>query len=182
MRDEELGYTRTTISVPLELKRRMEAAGTRVNWSAVACDAFAAKLAELSKHEEVRTVDEVVERLRRLKNQSLAGAPPGGPAGAVYGAGADTGRQWAMSTAGPDQLERVEAFRTRYTTEDEWARLFQQRDGWQELARVVEPRCSGEEKKYLKRLLGEQKPGGPDFFRGFADGALYVWRQVKDKI
>ena len=43
-------YVRTSISVPLVLRRAMTAAQTdhEVNWSAVACEAFRKKLASLS--------------------------------------------------------------------------------------------------------------------------------------
>ena len=40
-------YARTTITVPLKLKRRMKALGNEVNWSAVACAAFEAKVLSL---------------------------------------------------------------------------------------------------------------------------------------
>lgn len=44
-----MGTKRTMISLPDDLKDRMEAAGTKVNWSAVARKAFEATLAEVQK-------------------------------------------------------------------------------------------------------------------------------------
>jgi post-segregation antitoxin (ccd killing protein) len=41
--------TRTTISVPRDLKDRMDAVGVAVNWSAVACRAFERRVAEIEK-------------------------------------------------------------------------------------------------------------------------------------
>ncbi|MCK9569126.1 hypothetical protein M0R72_09305 [Candidatus Pacearchaeota archaeon] len=39
-------YTRTTITVPKELKHRMYAVGDKFNWSNIACLAFERKLEE----------------------------------------------------------------------------------------------------------------------------------------
>jgi hypothetical protein len=39
--------TRTSVSVPCDLKRRMEAIGSDINWSNVACEAFERKISEL---------------------------------------------------------------------------------------------------------------------------------------
>ena len=48
-------HARTTISVPSELKARMDAVDESVNWSAVACQAFELKLAEITKRKGRRT-------------------------------------------------------------------------------------------------------------------------------
>ena len=40
---------RTTISIPKELKEQMAACNGDVNWSAVACEAFRAKLVDLAR-------------------------------------------------------------------------------------------------------------------------------------
>ncbi len=45
--DEQQGATRTNISLPRELKARMDQVKEPVNWSAVAGKAFEAKLLEL---------------------------------------------------------------------------------------------------------------------------------------
>ena len=50
------GYTRTTISVPADLKGRMNKVKEDVNWSALACQAFQGKLAEIAAKKERKTM------------------------------------------------------------------------------------------------------------------------------
>src|SRR5437879_3439244 len=45
---------RTTITVPADLKRRMDAVDEEINWSALAASAFEAKLAEIAKKKELK--------------------------------------------------------------------------------------------------------------------------------
>jgi hypothetical protein len=45
---------RTTITVPADLKRRMDAVTEEVNWSALAASAFEAKLTEIAKKKEAK--------------------------------------------------------------------------------------------------------------------------------
>src|SRR5262245_47766624 len=94
---------RTTISIPLDLKARMDAAGEQVNWSAVAARAFEEKLAELAsrKSAKERTMADVVQRLRasKLKGQDRR-----------YKAGHDAGERWAKNLASAEELERLADF------------------------------------------------------------------------
>ena len=53
-------FTRTSISLPAELKRRMEAMGDDANWSAVAVAAFEAKLREMGSRRTVEIGEVVV--------------------------------------------------------------------------------------------------------------------------
>ena len=110
MDEKPIGYVRTTITVPHQLKRRMQRVRT-VNWSAVACQAFEATLSELSKRPGERTMpetpsmDDAFERLRRLKNLPEASENP-----QDFQDGFQWGRHWAMATATPQELRRLEAF------------------------------------------------------------------------
>src|SRR5688572_30579385 len=66
-------YARTTITIPGELKARMEEVGSRVNWSAIASQAFEFRLSELEQKEppvpEMPDKDDALARLRGLKNE-----------------------------------------------------------------------------------------------------------------
>jgi len=44
---KRVGVTRTNISIPADLKRRMDKVSEGVNWSALACRAFEDKVAEM---------------------------------------------------------------------------------------------------------------------------------------
>ena len=181
MSQKQPDYARTTITVPRPLKRRMEAVEHRVNWSAVACQAFRARLEEFRQEVKPKTLDDVVERLRRQQSQQQDTTKPGGSAGRV----------WAMSVADLDQLQRLEAFREQYS-EEEWPQLFTTEDGWREVGLAIAP--SKSDRKVPKRpkaiwnrcLLPENQSDAetshPDFFRNFADEALQVWGEVKDKL
>jgi hypothetical protein len=169
-------YSRTTITVPTSLKRRMKRVGDCVNWSSVASRAFESKLAELEDQQEVDTMKDAVERLRRLKH--------GAADNEALEAGRHAGRDWAMCTAGPDQLERLDAFRSDMA-DDAWNALFVDDKGWRELAARIDPRIASKpprQKKLWRDILGDIGPARPEFFRGFAEGAIEVWRQVRDQL
>jgi hypothetical protein len=65
-------YARTSISIPAELKDRMESAPVRVNWSAVAARAFEAELAAVEAGREPYDCSGLgIDSLRRMV-ESLA--------------------------------------------------------------------------------------------------------------
>src|SRR4051812_13093986 len=69
-KDSKMGTTiRTNISVPQELKARMEAVAEPVNWSSVACEAFESKLAEITARRGARDMREAIERLRASRRR-----------------------------------------------------------------------------------------------------------------
>ena len=108
---------RTTISVPGDLKARMDRVKEPVNWSALACRAFEAKLAEIAARKENKTMIDVVERLRdSLRNQQ----------GESFNEGYETGRKWAENTATAVQLDRLESFQKtmRAKSQSEWESWF----------------------------------------------------------
>lgn len=167
-------YGRTTITVPSELKQRMKAVGDYVNWSAVACKAFDAKLNELLQQEEIENLDQVVERMRKLTAERSDSEE--------CRTGFETGKRWAMNRATPTQLASLEAFRDEMS-ESEWRDTLNRRGGVRKLTRCLmqeEPE-RGRGRRFWKEILDE-KPEHPDFFIGFADGALDIWKAVKDRV
>ena len=125
-------------------------------------------------------MQDVVDRLRKLKEDQ--------PGHESYGTGDTEGRQWAMNRATPGQLERLDHFRGRHSSND-WNRLFETEEGWRELARQMEPSIGtksiqrrSSEKSFWKKILDDKKISDVAFFRGFADGSLAVWREVRDQI
>jgi hypothetical protein len=67
-------HYRTTISIPLDLKRRMDEVDGQVNWSAVAAKAFEAHIAYLET--DGKKINELRSELKQLqaKLDKLAGA------------------------------------------------------------------------------------------------------------
>src|SRR3954447_17485852 len=93
---------RTSISVPPDLKARMDAVAEPVNWSAVACRAFESELAEIVKRKGVRDMKDVIQRLRASKRQSDDG---------LYHRRNDAGVERAKDKAEALHLERLVAFK-----------------------------------------------------------------------
>src|SRR4051794_9968380 len=105
-RSHDQGFVRTTISVPQDLKRRMDRVAA--NWSAVAGEAFEEHLKHTPtprKQQEAPTMsdDDAIERLRRLKAVGEADARTAEP-------GFDAGRRWAMGDVHPAELARLEQY------------------------------------------------------------------------
>ena len=69
--------TINVISVPRDLKARMDKVSASVNWSQVAAQAFEAKLLELESKKEVSGMDDVIARLRAAAEIGLATAVRG---------------------------------------------------------------------------------------------------------
>ena len=167
-------YGRTTITVPCELKKKMKSVGDYVNWSAVACKAFEAKLHDLVQQEEVENLDQVVQRLQKLVAERTDSEE--------HQSGFAAGKHWAMNRATPAQLMALETFRGE-VSESEWQKMFQHRSGVRSLPQCLmqEPLGGGRGRMFWREIL-DQKPDGPDFFTGFAEGALEIWSAVKDRV
>jgi hypothetical protein len=179
---EEAKYARTTISVPPDLKRRMEAVEEDVNWSAVACRAFEAKLGEIASRKEKKTMDDVIARLRASKQREDD---------LDYRYGEAQGRDWAANHASAHALMRLEDYRE--WTGSEWRSLFESYTSSttpaERLADVLLPpeevamsynRSS--QLEFWQKITPMHMPDTESFVRGFADGALALWLEVKDHV
>jgi hypothetical protein len=196
MHEKPSDYVRTTITVPHSLKRRMERVRT-VNWSAVACQAFEAKLSELSKREGERampdtpSMDDAFERLRRLKNLPEKSRDP-----RDFEEGFQWGRRWAMATATPQELGRLETLNEQVAPQ--WP-LLDPRGGKDMMKKIALAVTAAElpPRREIRRgaipsALREFWPvkvGLPEkphdclsFARGFCEGALGFWNEAKDRI
>jgi len=89
-----------TLSVPKELKAKMEAVKTSVNWSAVASAAFETKILELVSKREVKSMDDLITRLKAAAELE---------ANQDYQEGHQMGEKWATGKATPRQLRRLQA-------------------------------------------------------------------------
>jgi hypothetical protein len=177
----------------------MEQAGPRVNWSAVACEAFESRLSELEKKEsavsELPDKDDALERLRRLKNEPEFRDRKEESRAYLLG------KRWAMSDAHPNELERLDAFCRRYDLDrpvDQWKIDIRDRRIYKDLFRELTlsilgyDRFSDVEKvrdtmrPFWERRVGvvierELRPD-PEFLSGFTQGALSFWKDVKDRL
>ncbi len=193
-------FARTTITVPMELKKRMKRARALANWSAVACEAFEQKLEELGPVEDISTIEAAIERMKEMNG-------PSDDVGSDSAKdGFEAGQKWAMNEASPDQLGRLEELQAGV---NDWHSHLKTPEGMRDLTQCVKPGnrkfgggdfCGGENHRGHRRRNGkgqgrgqgghgrrvwrsilETRPQDRSFFPGFADGALDVWKQIKDK-
>jgi hypothetical protein len=185
-------HARTTITVPPDLKARMEAVEESVNWSAIACQAFEQKLAQITKRRGARDMKEVVARLRASKERV---------GNELYRRGIEVGKAWAMNHAEADELARLSEF-YRECESSSW--------GWDGFFALPESASAyGNGERIAFAILGEDYDGVRTaaeefwdrateitrdrwrqegelidrfFVQGFADGALQIWSQVEDEI
>lgn len=146
---------RMNISVPDELKNRMDNAGNGENWSAIACTAFEIRLGEIAKLKQEKEMSDVIQRLRASKKSRQTEA---------FSLGEKLGYQWARDRAEFDELERVLDFEgdkvdafDRFVTEGAY-------DLWDSLC--VEP-------EDIKR---------DGFLDGFIDGVTRLYNEVADAL
>jgi hypothetical protein len=176
------GSVRTTISVPSDLKARMEKV-KGVNWSALASRAFEDKLAEIASRKETKVMSDVVERLRAsVRNEK----------GESFNAGYALGREWVKNIAEAPQLKRLEAFRKlmKARSPADWVNWFEFRGNhkpWFELVGIIRDDKNIRSVTALgfwKVLLGEPspKPDDGDFLRGFVEGATDLWVEVQEQL
>jgi hypothetical protein len=183
---EQQGVVRANVSLPRGLKARMDAVKVPVNWSAVAAQAFEAKLLELASKKAVGSREDVIARLKAVAE--LEGKDD-------YQAGFAAGQRWAMQAAGPKQLRRLEEYLAACAAEGSaWFDV--DRPGWpapwgatgrfalKVLGLDADVADRGVARNFWRSALGtdaERVNNGP-FFRAFGEGAEAVWLEVKDEL
>jgi hypothetical protein len=179
------GVVRMTISVPRGLKARMDAADPSVNWSRTAAQAFEAKLLELeARSKESATMDDVIVRLKAAAELE---------ANEDYQSGMEAGRAWAREDASPKELRRLSDYIDTYAHERiDWWDI--DHPGWPAplgatgcFVEAVWPQRKDDRHapgEFWEQALGDDadRVQDPDFFRGFGEGAVEVWEQVKDRL
>jgi hypothetical protein len=174
-------YLRTTITVPAELKARMDAVWEPINWSQVASEAFARKLDELAAGPGCSgSLDMMAARLRSARHSSID---------ASYEAGWQHGRDWAMRQADLDHLVRFERM-YRHMTDEDWLRLAVPKAGrtpTDELLRRLYPQLYEDpyQRQGFWSGVGIRELTGVDelaFVRGFCEAVLDAWLKVKDQV
>lgn len=168
---------RTTISIPDQLKRRMdEYADGNVNWSAVAARAFESKLTELVSAKGAKSMQAVVARLKATRNSSDS----------TKSKGREIGRNWAMNSATFDHLNSLDGWRKSLGTVPAREGLIQEDYGsaLEAVFAIIEPEETdeGASERFWTEVLGYTPPhDNIELALAFVGGALEVWYQVKDE-
>jgi hypothetical protein len=160
------------ISIPRDLKARMDAVKQSVNWSQTAAHAFEAKLLEIESRKEVGKMDDVIKRLKAAaeleQNEELQ-------------AGVAAGQEWAKTTATPKQLERLSVSEAQEPV----ICGLPNHQGWPGVIHYVITKGRDENPEdFWENALGDDANQlyEEDFARGFVAGALEIWDQVKHKL
>lgn len=159
-----------------------------VNWSALACTAFENKLNELNtvKHEEKKMTDDLLPVIARLRDSRDSFER------AEYREGFEQGQKWVTGdhehVATYHELERIENWRISLD-KAEWFRMFtgDARDPEPIFVQLVRPDedNSQDSSEFWNDILDD--PDGtrlPDrqWLRGFIEGALSVWSEIKGQL
>jgi hypothetical protein len=167
---------RTTVSVPIDLKERMDAVAGQVNWSQVAVRAFEEKLAELAAAKTEKTMGDAIQRLRASK---LRGEDE------AWTKGYEAGQEWARDEAEAEELDRLATLvgRVQHDRDFDWTSS----DAYG-IANHVLAEISGEDRidrrdseEFWKAALGEKYPQG-NILYGFACGASNFWNEIREKL
>lgn len=169
---------RTSISVPDELKARMDKHGQGVNWSSVACRAFERELADIITKKGAKDVNDVISRLRATKAKAED---------IEFKRGFRFGQDWAKNQASADQLVRLEEHRNSLGSD--WECWFTT-DGTSYLGSAdwlfslffPERENDRDQSRDFWQCDQDNGPLTPDYLRGFSEGALDVWHSVKDQL
>jgi hypothetical protein len=186
MAKKRSGVVRTTISIPVELKRRMDEVAESVNWSALAAEAFQNKLAEIAAQKKEKSMADVVDRLRASKRKCDT---------VDYQDGYNHGESWARQDAEASELQRLEQLHERLVAKAvyHWDSYFEDQrtsaHGTEEsLFFELCPESENDRqaaKDFWSSVTGDALRDVANygaFLKGFAEGALKVWISVKDEL
>jgi hypothetical protein len=186
---DDQGVIRVNVSVPRELKARMDAVAQRVNWSQTAAEAFEAKLLELAAQQEAKQMDDVIARMKAAAELDDK---------EEYQAGREEGESWAREVARPRQLRRLEEladdpqhglagrlgiFANGMNRGIAWG-LYQAITGSQDVDHHEVNAFWEQAISEANHLDGSASRRIEDegFALGFCEGALEVWKAVKDEL
>jgi hypothetical protein len=177
-------FVRISLTIPATLKEELDKYAANENWSAWATECFRLRLLGIkSKQRMGRDMKNIIERLRGTAMLEEV---------TDYDRGNAAGRKWAENQATAGQLLRLAAFCPRAFgpkrsagTRRGWpGRLYEvmygERSSEKEIMQFWE---SSVEKSDVPFLFEPDLNEGPtEFMRGFVDGALELWKTVKDQL
>ena len=171
---------RTTISLPDDLKARMDAVTEQVNWSAEAAKCFEKVLGGIAARKSQKDYSDVIARLRASKMKSED---------ENYDAGHAAGIFWAENNASYPELKRA----VDYDTDQiggQWLAPWRGCD-WIAFAllgldvqELLNDELEERSDAFWAPAGGAQSVDsmGNEFLIGFIEGAVQVWNQVRNQL
>jgi hypothetical protein len=162
---------RTTISIPDDLKKRMDKVSEPVNWSQVAASAFEAKLGDIASRKEKKNMQDVIQRLRASKLQGQT---------RLAKEAFESGVEWAKSGAEWSEIEGIVEYANHHEAwvgvPDHW--------GW---PGVLLAAATGErefDRGDYDLFVEDIGPVHDDieWAQGFCSGVASVYESVKDQV
>ena len=165
------------ITVPDELQHQMDALKA-MDWSTVACKAFAEVVAQQTATDKVNDTNDVIERLKASKHQHQSESEK---------TGLTAGQTWATKHADAAQLQRLSKAKDPM---NDWCFGMGSSaySSGERLFFLIEPQRDGDRARaseFWKGIWSDGSNGimGDDaFVHAFAKGAMAVWDEVKGKI
>ena len=166
---------RTTISIPDDLKARMDKVAEPVNWSDVARRAFEIELGNIAKRKQEKDMSAVIQR---LKGSKLSHGKD------VYREGRAYGEKWVKDIAEYAQLEKLSELgadndfdfdpsgTTAYGNAENFVFLLFPED------EANRQDCTN----FWEELDDPSNRDDPEFLEGFAAGALDIYARVADQL
>jgi hypothetical protein len=160
-----------TVSVPPELASQI-ARYPDENWSAVACEAFAQRLAHLDAMKMKDTTKQAVARLRASKARA---------ASELYRAGEIVGATFALKTAEWGELDRL----TRWADAiDRESSVSFEDFSFNQVAKVIQDEPSNVELELTREMREEHGDdiNSADWIHGFIRGARAKFEELNEKM
>jgi hypothetical protein len=173
---------RVHVTIPADLKKRMDKANDLVNWSKVAREAFEQRLAEIVKQKGRASMSEAIARLRASKAEHGS---------QLYRDGQDAGERWAKSRADFDELTLLSDLREQAQPRGEWEGCFTDDplvsaaySAAERFVFVIRPDEDGDRGfayEFWSRIVDGEMPAA-EFVFGFANAALVFFDEVRDQL
>lgn len=171
---------RVSIYVPADLKRRMDKTKEDVNWSALACDAFKAKLGELAQRKDTKNMSDVIERLRATEEAESSEAQKDG---------LEHGRDWVERSARVPELRKLRTLMVDKCNGDlaDWLSESSAYSNSERLALAILGLKTDRHgaREFWKEAIGDAdyvRIDDVDWLEGFVDGALELWEQLESQL
>jgi len=137
-------------------------------------------LNEIARGREFNDMSDVIERLRASKQEVVSDE---------YEQGREAGEKWAKQTAEYAELRRLGELEEGMSQGD-WESWFETSGNSafgaaERLVFAIQPENDHDRRatqEFWEFVGGEDTERTDDFVRGFADGALSIWRDIKDQL